>query len=789
MNFIVKTSLGILLLIVLINGNIDSLNTKFNEQCQSLHCNSSTEICRINPKCDGSKNDLLLKCVYCDLKNPLKNSQQKQQQLPLAPRLLAKSSESKFLTQQNQNLKLNITIDESSYDDYYDYEEDEILDKNDLIETDDYINDYIEPLDIIKNRSQTIRKSGICPKVVQTTDKCNISKIIQPDCRFDTDCPGDFKCCEATCGKRTCGLPIKSKVFVCPTSFQCTLNCPLGYQTDSNGCLKCECQSCPSMDQCNKHCSTGYLKDLFGCDVCECNDRCPPFFCSIPCPSGVGFAQSENGCPLCQCAIPRSKPIEHTSSCQKDVHCPPGFRCLTDAHNVPMCQAVPSFNSGCPNNLAATCNLQCPNGNYLLDENGCPTCACASNEGKQLISCPEIKCRANCGDTGYQLDENGCQTCKCLIKENVQCSGVMCRMFCQYGFKRDENGCEYCVCNESPQACPLLKCVKSCKNGYRKDYSGCQTCECDEQPEIIDNKCLPLECDLKCKYGLQRDESGCKLCSCNRCSLRTCRMFCMYGFRRSDDGCEMCECDWTPVAEKIQCSERIPCPGTRVCNLNLRLCEIVDPDKVNWFLYDFEIESEMFNDKRFVQTFTNGLIQNIAKKYGLQITQITVSSVQQNGLTSFQIMPFFAENMEEFEKKMDQIDNDLNTHEFRSVLPVVVNVIDDIENERSTKTYVGKLCEKLRNFTRMSSKYMICMIIFLLILTGLTIIILYIYNYRRHFKYPNRSDSKTPICDTPYHQAPTDEDHYHAVQVSDGTSYVAVGSDDIKLSNEKQVYV
>ncbi|CAF1039399.1 unnamed protein product [Rotaria sordida] len=450
---------------------------------------------------------------------------------------------------------------------------------------------------------------------------------------------------------------------------------------------------------------------------------------------------------------------------------------------------VPSFNSGCPNNLAATCNLQCPNGNYLLDENGCPTCACASNEGKQLISCPEIKCRANCGDTGYQLDENGCQTCKCLIKENVQCSGVMCRMFCQYGFKRDENGCEYCVCNESPQACPLLKCVKSCKNGYRKDYSGCQTCECDEQPEIIDNKCLPLECDLKCKYGLQRDESGCKLCSCNRCSLRTCRMFCMYGFRRSDDGCEMCECDWTPVAEKIQCSERIPCPGTRVCNLNLRLCEIVDPDKVNWFLYDFEIESEMFNDKRFVQTFTNGLIQNIAKKYGLQITQITVSSVQQNGLTSFQIMPFFAENMEEFEKKMDQIDNDLNTHEFRSVLPVVVNVIDDIENERSTKTYVGKLCEKLRNFTRMSSKYMICMIIFLLIFIGLTIIILYIYNYRRHLKHANRSDSKTPICDPSYHQAPTEEDHYHAVQVSDGTSYVAMGSDDIKLSNEKQVYV
>ncbi|CAF3124777.1 unnamed protein product [Rotaria sp. Silwood2] len=543
------------------------------------------------------------------------------------------------------------------------------------------------------------------------------------------------------------------------------------------------------MDQCTKYCSTGYLKDLFGCDVCECNDRCPPFFCSILCPSGVGFAQSENGCPLCQCAIPRSKPIEYTSSCQEDVHCPPGFRCLTDAHNVPMCQAVATFNVECPTDLATKCNLQCPNGNYLLDENGCSTCACASNEGKQLIFCPEIKCRANCGDAGYELDENGCQTCKCIIKENVQCSRVMCRMFCQFGFKRDENGCEYCACNESPQECPLLKCVQSCQNGYRKDYSGCQTCECDEQQEKIDNKCLPLDCDLKCKYGLQRDEFGCKLCSCNRCSLRICRMFCMYGFRRNDDGCEICECDWTPVSEKIQCSERTPCPGTRVCNMNLRLCEKVDADKVNWFVYDFEVESDIFNDEKFVQTFKNGLIYNIAKKYGLEVTQITVSSVQKNGLTSFQIMPFFAENIEDFEKKMDQIDIDLNSHEFRSVLPSVVNVIDDNDSEPPSKTHFGKLCEKWRNFTRMNGKSIFWMVMFLLIATGLIFIILYINNFRRRFKYANRSDSKSPIYDTSYHQAPTEEDHYHAIQTSDGTSYVAIGSDDMKLSNEKRVYV
>jgi hypothetical protein len=109
---------------------------------------------------------------------------------------------------------------------------------------------------------------------------------------------------------------ILATISVCPSTFDCTLNCHLGYQTDSNGCLKCECQSCPSMEQCYKNCPSSYLKDLFGCDVCECNDQCPPFSCNIHCPPGVSFVQSVNGCPLCQCAIFKTKPIENTSSCQ-----------------------------------------------------------------------------------------------------------------------------------------------------------------------------------------------------------------------------------------------------------------------------------------------------------------------------------------------------------------------------------------------------------------------------------------------------------------------------------------
>jgi hypothetical protein len=55
----------------------------------------------------------------------------------------------------------------------------------------------------------------------------------------------------------------------------------------------------------------------------------------------------------------------------------------------------------------------------------------------------------------------------------------------------------------------------------------------------------------------------------------------------------------------------------------------------------------------------SGLINNIAAKYELSPGQITVSSVKENGLTSFQITPYFAENMEVFDQKMDQIDIDV----------------------------------------------------------------------------------------------------------------------------------
>ncbi|CAF3075536.1 unnamed protein product [Rotaria socialis] len=840
MKFMVKTLFGLCLLLVLVYADAAKSNINFNEKCQALNCNAETEICRINPKCDDSNQDDVSNCVYCSLKDDLNQnkvsktllassvSQQQQQQPPLAPRLLAKSGGTRILADNRGSLSSstttpivtastnkNKTADDLSYDDYYEYDEDETSDKNTFGEEDEYLDDYAEPLDSVVKGMEPIRKLGVCPKVLDATGNCDPNEIIQSDCRFDTDCPGDNKCCDTACGKRVCLASITTSISVCPSSFTCKLNCHLGYRTDSNGCLLCECQSCPPMEQCNKNCPSGYLKDLFGCNICECSDQCPPFSCGLLCPADVGFAKSADDCPLCQCATAKSKPTEYTTSCQSDVHCPPGFRCLNDARNVPMCQAdihqvstfiqsaivsapiaPPAATKECPNDLAATCDLRCQNGDYVLDTKGCPTCACISNAsvqrvGRPPIKCPLYKCRANCGLGGYVVDEKGCQTCKCtststndvVPKPSVDCGArPMCRMFCENGFRRDENGCEICQCNDSPQACPVKICQNTCLHGYRKDYSGCQTCQCE---------CSSITCANNCTKGPKKDENGCPTCSCvddeikqitdGDCPLQKCKMFCMYGYKKNSAGCELCECDWAPVAENIQCSTRIPCTGSRVCNSKLKLCELVSADKVNWFVFDFDVATDLFQDKKFVLAFKNGLINNIATKYELEPSQITISSVEHYGMTSFQVMPFYSENMDDFQKKMDQIDNDLNSYEFRKLLPAVVRAVDKDTN-------IGR-DSKWSRYVRKNPRLTLYIAAILLGLTAIIFAGVYVLIFRQRVKYPGRSESKTPIYDTSYHPAPTEDDLYHAVHAPDGTAYVVVESEENQASNDKRALV
>lgn len=445
-----------------------------------------------------------------------------------------------------------------------------------------------------------------------------------------------------------------------------------------------------------------------------------------------------------------------------------------------MCQAVPESNkpSKCPQDFDTTCSLQCANNQYAVDKVGCPICACASQSSANI--CPLLKCQNNCGELGYKSNSNGCRTCECASKSSkVECSRVMCRMFCAHGFRRDENGCEICSCNSSPQPCPKLTCNNICLNGYRKDYSGCQTCNCND--EIVHDLCPAMKCDLDCKYGFERDASGCSLCSCNKCPIHTCRQFCMYGFQKNSDGCDVCECDWSPIAEKISCSERIPCKDNRVCNLNLKYCELVDPEKVNWFVYDFDIKSKLFSDSQFVKTFKTDLINNIAEKYDLEKTQITVSSVEDNGMASFQVMPFFIESPEDFQKKMDKIDIDLNSHEFRSVLPSVARQID-----RQTSKTVDSFWTRYIQPHSSLALYIVAVCIGIVALFFATIFFLMV---RYRLRHPGRSESKSPIYDTSYHQAPTEDDQYRAVHAPDGTAYVVVENDDMHSSNDCRALV
>ena len=106
----------------------------------------------------------------------------------------------------------NKTTDESLYDDYYEYDEDETSDKVNLADEEDYLDEYTESGQMAMDGSKALRKLGVCPKVVEAVGQCDdAAKGAQPDCRFDHECTGEMKCCAAACGRRVCNTPIQSK--------------------------------------------------------------------------------------------------------------------------------------------------------------------------------------------------------------------------------------------------------------------------------------------------------------------------------------------------------------------------------------------------------------------------------------------------------------------------------------------------------------------------------------------------------------------------------------------------
>jgi len=96
------------------------------------------------------------------------------------------------------------------------------------------------------------------------------------------------------------------------------------------------------------------------------------------------------------------------------------------------------------------CAIQCDHGN-VLDENGCPTCACNPPPGRG-------------GGDG--------------------CPPVTCELWCEHGWARGPDGCAICACEQPPAGpdCPDLACDVRCVHGYVLDDDGCPTCACNPAP-------------------------------------------------------------------------------------------------------------------------------------------------------------------------------------------------------------------------------------------------------------------------------------------------------------------
>lgn len=105
-------------------------------------------------------------------------------------------------------------------------------------------------------------------------------------------------------------------------------------------------------------------------------------------------------------------------------------------------------------------------------------------------------------------------------------------------------------------------------------------------------------------------------------------------------------------------------------------------------------------------------------------------------------MPYFNEDMNTFNKKIDQIDIDvreerkivrvnsfidlmdffqLNSHEFRAVLPAVVRLIEEGNGKDPAPVVSNTWCQKIRNFIRIKSIFaaMIAIMVLIAIIVGM----------------------------------------------------------------------
>ncbi|ESO98052.1 hypothetical protein LOTGIDRAFT_201804 [Lottia gigantea] len=364
-------------------------------------------------------------------------------------------------------------------------------------------------------------KPGVCPKLPNPLPRC---LIFQNDCKQDSECPGDQKCCSVTCGIG-CIDPVK----LCPV-VDCLQYCEFGYRLDSNGCQTCQCKKspcedeapmtldstgntincgrggvrCPSNSECKIHPADRYA-------VC-CPKVCPPV-CEIYCE--FGNVLDENGCKTCKC---KKSPCEdgapmtldsngNTINCGRGgVRCPLNSECkIHPADRYAVC---------CPKVCPPVCAIYCQYGN-VLDENGCATCTCKKTPCK--------------GEAPLTLDRNG---------NTINCGrgGVRCPL---------NSDCKIHPADAYAVCCP------------KEPSPVCKFGSCPVPPSSFLLRCASID---RCKYDSECE--GTKKCCKHPCG-RQCR-----DIVKSKPGVCPKKADPTLVLCKRRgddCYEDATCPGSQKC--------------------------------------------------------------------------------------------------------------------------------------------------------------------------------------------------------------------------------
>lgn len=181
----------------------------------------------------------------------------------------------------------------------------------------------------------------------------------------------------ATGGGATGGVPGSGGAPAVCSGVICNLACPLGFETDSNGCPLCKCKpaTCAAVACPLGQCPNGYATDVAGCGTCKClpSSACIDADCGVP-PPGVPVIACSNGSTaggVCQ--------RNATGMCSwQIVECPGGCSSINDSANcaaepsctwlVPGCAEPALATAGCyaRTSLGCTSDADCDQGHQCL---------------------------------------------------------------------------------------------------------------------------------------------------------------------------------------------------------------------------------------------------------------------------------------------------------------------------------------------------------------------------------------------------------------------------------------